>query len=494
MKIAKSCKNLTALLVLACLLAACGGESGGGTVTTATPSADTTTAAPETTIFPENLPEKDYGGHQFRLLSSDEIGSIRYSYEIDAESENGEPLNDAVYRRNTAVEELLNIEIVKVEVPKAQIKGNFTASVMSGDDDYDVMVDEWGKTLAIAHEYCLEIGDLPHVNIDNEWWDTDIIEGAAIGGKSFGLTGDINIVDNKATWCLLFNKRLADEYVKKDLYALVRDGKWTLDALESACKNVQSDLNGDSVYDDKDQWGLVGTGNVAMSFLWSGGGRFGTLEKDGSVTLTMDSNRNMDVLNRAYELFAKKDLVLDVDKITDFNGLKTATERSRQMFTDGQILFLGSVVSYCEYFREMNDEFGFLPNPKYDEAQKDYICTAQEWCATMFSVPRSAPDAERTSIILEAMGSASLAYITPAFYDVSLERKLTRDDESSEMLDIIFDSRVFDIVYAYNFGGIQNFKKVMVADSNTVASQMASYKTSVEAAYTTTYETITAAQ
>ncbi|MBQ2707705.1 MAG: hypothetical protein IJF67_05515, partial [Clostridia bacterium] len=134
----------------------------------------------------------------------------------------------------------------------------------------------------------------------------------------------------------------------------------------------------------------------------------------------------------------------------------------------------------------------FLPYPKYDEAQKEYITVAQEGGATMFSVPKTAPDPERTSIILDAMCSSAMAYITPAFYDVYLERKIARDDESAEMLDIIFDSRVFDIVYSYDFGSIKQFNKVMIADSNTIASSMASYKTAAQAAYESTYATIIA--
>ena len=484
-------KQTTAILVLAMLaqLAGCGNNSGGGNTTTTEPSVtDAATAKEETTLFSPDLPKKDYGGHKFRLLSSDEVGSVRYSYEIDAEEENGEPINDAVWRRNTAVEERLNIEIVKVEVNKKDTLNAFKSSVLAADDSYDVLVDEWGKTLSIANEYCLSLDQLPYIDLDDDYWDSQVIDGSAIGGKAFGLTGDINIVDNKATWCLLFNKRLAEEAGIGDLYQVVREGKWTLDALEKACANTTRDLNGDSLINEKDQWGLVGTGNVAMSFLWSCGGSFGRINKDGAVDLTMDSPKNMEVLNRIYELYSKTDRILYVENIPG------NTAESRQMFTDGQILFIGSIVSYCEYFREMEDEFGFLPNPKYDESQKDYVCTAQEWCATMFSVPKTAPDPERTSIILDAIGSTSKVYLTPAFYDVSLQRKLTRDDDSAEMLDIMFDGLTFDIVYAYNFGGIQNFRSAMTAASNTIASTMASYKTAVESAYKTTYEAILAAK
>jgi hypothetical protein len=36
---------------------------------------------------------------------------------------------------------------------------------------------------------------------------------------------------------------------------------------------------------------------------------------------------------------------------------------------------------------------------------------------------------------------------------VSLQRKFTRDEDSADMLDIIFDTQVYDIGAIYNFGG-----------------------------------------
>jgi hypothetical protein len=42
--------------------------------------------------------------------------------------------------------------------------------------------------------------------------------------------------------------------------------------------------------------------------------------------------------------------------------------------------------------------------------------------------------------------------VTPAYYDITLEGKQLRDDESAEMLDIILGSRVFDLGQFYQVG------------------------------------------
>ena len=51
---------------------------------------------------------------------------------------------------------------------------------------------------------------------------------------------------------------------------------------------------------------------------------------------------------------------------------------------------------------------------------------------------------EMTGVILEAMASDSAQNLVPAFYEVLLKSKHTRDDDSEEMLEIVFGNRVFD--------------------------------------------------
>ena len=109
-------------------------------------------------------------------------------------------------------------------------------------------------------------------------------------------------------------------------------------------------------------------------------------------------------------------------------------------------------------------------------------------------VPRTSPDPERTSLLLEAMASASEHYVIPAFYDVQLTRKYSRDDESEAILDILFENRVFDMVYTFNFGGARSITDTFKQTTNTVASTLASLKTAVQTAYEAAWEDILSAE
>ncbi|MCL2816321.1 MAG: hypothetical protein FWD23_17140, partial [Oscillospiraceae bacterium] len=56
----------------------------------------------------------------------------------------------------------------------------------------------------------------------------------------------------------------------------------------------------------------------------------------------------------------------------------------------------------------------------------------------------------------------------PAYYDVSLKYKLTRDDESGEMLDIIRETLTMNFGYSYNMstGNVGNYMGELISSKN----------------------------
>ena len=55
--------------------------------------------------------------------------------------------------------------------------------------------------------------------------------------------------------------------------------------------------------------------------------------------------------------------------------------------------------------------------------------------------------------ILEAISRESKKQLVPAYYDVALQGKITRDEDSKEMLDLIFNNRMYDIGLIFDIGG-----------------------------------------
>jgi hypothetical protein len=62
-------------------------------------------------------------------------------------------------------------------------------------------------------------------------------------------------------------------------------------------------------------------------------------------------------------------------------------------------------------------------------------------------------------MILEDLSAESRYTLQPAYYDLNLQGKFMRDEESREMLDIILANTAYDIGYIYDFG---NFAMTVV--------------------------------
>ena len=113
------------------------------------------------------------------------------------------------------------------------------------------------------------------------------------------------------------------------------------------------------------------------------------------------------------------------------------------MFIAGQGLFIDMPVFYLETLRAMDTDFGLIPYPKYDEAQTEYYSRI-EGCEQTCIPVTNVKDLEMTGVVLEAMASDSAQNLVPAFYETLLKSKHTRDNESEDMLEIVFGNRVFD--------------------------------------------------
>jgi len=107
----------------------------------------------------------------------------------------------------------------------------------------------------------------------------------------------------------------------------------------------------------------------------------------------------------------------------------------------------------------METDFGILPYPKLEVSQPQYYSPINSWHVGFICVPLVQEDSVRTAVILESMAAESLYTLQPAYYDMNLYGKFTRDEESRDMLDIIFSATMYDIGEVFNFG---NFAETII--------------------------------
>ncbi|MCQ2432851.1 MAG: extracellular solute-binding protein, partial [Clostridia bacterium] len=226
------------------------------------------------------LEGKDYGGVDFVIMDrSAEANPNWVAIDVFSEGENGDTINDAVYQRNRALEENLNIHIkdMQEKIPSTTAKKLVTA----GDSAFDLMTDGLNDIGSIVSSGCLmNLDDVPGLQLSNPWWDQQMNAELSVAGKHFFCTGDISIMDNYGTWCFMFNKTLAQNYDLPDFYQLVRDGKWTFDAMYDAAKQVAFDLDGNGKMEEDDQWGLYTEDYNNYAFFAAGNEKIIQKDKD----------------------------------------------------------------------------------------------------------------------------------------------------------------------------------------------------------------------
>ena len=116
---------------------------------------------------------------------------------------------------------------------------------------------------------------------------------------------------------------------------------------------------------------------------------------------------------------------------------------SRAVFANGTLNHSRSSLA------DMTDEIGFLPYPKWDEAQKEYH-TLVDGSHQALAVPTTVGDPDMVGAVTEVLNAESWKTVVPAYYDVALKVKATRDLESVEMIDLVVNSRKFDFGYIYD--------------------------------------------
>ena len=452
-------------LMLALVLgvfAACGDKSGESAINDKSdgniPGSDPDSGAnqPANERIAPDLPEANFNGYMFTFLANMDESDDRYEpepRELVAEVENAEePINDAVYKRNEMLKEKYNInfDMVGNTDEDAVLK----KTVSSGDETYDAVIIFNNHVSTVVNGGLLtNIANLPYIDLDKPWWDP-AVNSMSIDNKQFLLGGDLLILDNEATNALLFNKDLMATLAMDLPYALVGEGKWTMDKMNDYIKNGSSDLNGDGKMEaEDDRWGFVAYRDTMHALLVSGGGTLALKDENDLPYMTLTSPRNLTVIEKIMDIMYDKQNVLNVQSDTTMGDNSSNWLRIYHgAFEENRALFMWVRMRVVEKFRGMDANFGIIPLPKYDENQDNYHSVVNSWSGVLLGVPNSVKDLDRTSIILEAMAAESRYTLQPAYYDVVLQRKFVRDEESSDMLDIIFNSRVYDIGAVYGFG------------------------------------------
>jgi len=421
------------LAVLTVFTMSCGTQSNAEKVT----DTDSDTAVDTEVVTQEvtdDLGDYDFGEDTFDIRTRSQVV---FTYPLNVEEATGDVFDDAVYNRNRKLEERFHFTFSETYYSNNNEPRTF---LLAGDNTYNMYVGRCTSMYTFAAEgLAVKAEDIPHLNFDKPYWDSKLYDNLAVYGKHYFAVGAFNTTSYDFTHVLLFNKKMMEDYQLGNIYSIVREGKWTFDTFAEMGRKVVEDLNGDATLGDGDQYGYTSLAKQVLPGFWI-----------SANTLTISKNKNDELVysspkdEKFIEVYQKIFNITWDDNI--WHRVPRAINREEEigLFCDGYALFTDSSCFQISNTRESLTDFGIIPYPKYDEAQDTYYSRI-EGCE-LFLLPKFSTNAqlEMAGVILEAMACESMKTVVPAYYDVALKVKYTRDEESAEMLDIAFANRVFD--------------------------------------------------
>ena len=165
----------------------------------------------------EKYSSYSYDGYEYKVLAPSPNAHFAYDEvgadvnEVWVEESDGTPLNDAIFARNLATEDLLGIKVTPIFADNDEnIRNQVKTEVTAGTTDYDIV-----ETFTMFNS------------------------------KLYWITGDINVFDDFAVEVLFTNKSILEQNGFELPYKDVLEGKWTIDRMYQIAKACEKDLDGD---------------------------------------------------------------------------------------------------------------------------------------------------------------------------------------------------------------------------------------------------------
>lgn len=380
------------------------------------------------------LPLEDMGGREFTILMPE--GQIKDYLE---DQRNPDTLNQGIKQRNDAVESALNCKIDYYNPPlnSELLTTILTAEMMAQTGDYDIVYSYYWWNIE-THGYFYSLTENDVIAIDQPFYYQGWNDVATVRNTLNSVVGYGSVDFMRNTTVVMFNKSMYNKLFEGVIYDYVDSGDWTLQTMETMAMYANDDLNGDGEYKHgEDCFGITYHlwGGRAMFFAC--GAQFSSRNADGDPVLTYNTQKNVDIFDTLYDFMGKE--------YTDFyrDDVATTFGESKALFAIGKFEDANAL-----RVNKSTVEYGFLPYPKYDENQDDYISTVSN--CQYFAIPKTVESRHACEIFLNAFNSYSYDYVRPAYFDTVLKGRLADSREDAEIIDLIMGRVYVDFAFVYD--------------------------------------------
>lgn len=389
------------------------------------------TATEAATEYVPNIEKKNYN-KDFNIV---DIGLRKEWLLVDeADVRLGNAMDEAVYARNARIEDQLGVTCAIVDAGSwTEYSNTIQRTVTTGDDAYQlVLTHPYEGVTTLATQNCLmDFADLPAVNINAPYWNSNLMEMLKMDGQYLLGYGDLYLTE---TFCVVFNKTMLSKYTALESpYQLVENNQWTIDKLFEMASMVSAD-NGDGEWDENDTYGISGWGwTPLISMVTASDIKIVDQDKDtGDYYLAYEdyTDRMLSLIDKVYDMYH-----------ADYSFMWPSNFTVKLDFTKGTSLFQLYSTSGLSTIAASGLSFGVLPYPKFDTEQENY--QHLNWNGLM-CVPSTVGDKQMVSEVLELLNYYTAAVKT-AYYEVQLGGQIADAPEDVAMMNIIWNTLVSDI-------------------------------------------------
>ncbi|MBR6577475.1 MAG: extracellular solute-binding protein [Clostridia bacterium] len=473
---------LLAAILLPTLLASCADNI--------QPAVDTTAAATQPSDLPEETTsvetsvdevlgfvKEDNGKKTITILTNSAT-----SYEFNTESENGDIVNDAVFKKDSMVEEYLGVDInlileSGVYKTRKEFNEKVTNDWASGDATYDLINNVLTVTLPLSQQgVFVNVNDLQYTHLEQPWYISEMTENYGIKGKLYGILSDHSLSLYKDLSVVYFNVNLFQEQKSDvDMYDIVRSGDWTLDKFLELTSDMASDLNGDGQYDaDFDRFAYFGEAVPNGTWMTALDIDVIDINKDGTYTYHGLTERLDDAYSKLAQFHTSVPGVKNLDSASKGKGLYPP----RDTFADGRVAMMTNYIYATEYIREMDDDYGIVPIPKYDKDQENYITQIGTSTSTFF-IPTTQDDLDLIAKFIECEAYFGYSEVSPVYYETALKAKYASDPNMGQMLDIVRENATITFLFVY-YSSLSETPRSLFRFNSTPKADLASYFTTTK--------------
>ena len=401
----------------------------------------------------------DYGGKQVNFLTYEEgSGGLTTRNEIEGDVE-GDPVQRAVYERNSIMQEKYNIVINYVASVNRGNMGPIGDAqkyyeAQTGEIDY-ILAGTMANFACGVRGYTVAAQKIPHIQLDREWWYDDFLKETTIAGKNFFLIGDFAYTTWSNSSAMNFNEDLARVFQidPEEIYDLVRDGKWTFEKYRTYSEAVYEDTDatipGPSL---NDTFGTLGDSVMVDAVLAGANITFLKEQNDGSLRFGIDP-RFDGLFNSLYD-FCHHDNTMYVAATEDWAVSNEKNETGKNAYEEGRAIFFIATLPYKNsIMRDADFSYLYLPVPKWTETQDKYYSWCHQYNSSSVAI-MAGKDLDMLGRIIEDFTFYSMKTVRPSYYDTLVEGMMAGTETFIEMLDYIVGVYSIDRASLFAYEGV----------------------------------------